>query len=110
MFPGRYDSTDKMFSNWAKRLAPGSAAFVESRPMGWYALGGTMCLMGILVLVIMFTAVADSFEFALPRFVFALPLVAIVLLIGSSWLLVSQQRETALDGWGSRIRTSAWRN
>src|SRR5262249_35194904 len=92
MFPGRNDSTDKMFSNWVERLAPGSAAFVESRPMGWYALGGTMCLMGILVLVIMFTIVADSFEFALPRFVFALPLVAIALLIGGSWLLVSQQR------------------
>jgi hypothetical protein len=60
--------------------------------MGWYALGGAMCLMGILVLVVMFTIVADSFEFALPRFVFALPLVAIVLLIGGSWLLVSQQR------------------
>jgi hypothetical protein len=48
--------------------------------------------MGILVLVVMFTIVADSFEFALPRFVFVLPLVAIVLLISGSWLLVSQQR------------------
>jgi hypothetical protein len=39
----------------------------------------------------MFTIVADSFEFALSHFLFALPLVAIVLLMGGSWLLVSQQ-------------------
>jgi membrane glycosyltransferase len=60
--------------------------------MGWYALGGIMCVMGVAVLVFMFAIVADSFESALPRFVFVLPLVAIALLIGGSWLLMSQQR------------------
>ena len=40
--------------------------------------------MGIVALVFMFTIVADSFEFALPPFVFAFPPDAIALLIGGS--------------------------
>lgn len=77
--------------------------------MGWYALGGIMCVMGVAVLVFMFTIVADSFEFALPRCVFVLPLVAIALLIGGSWLLMSQQRSARATLQNSAVQLEEFR-
>jgi membrane protein insertase Oxa1/YidC/SpoIIIJ len=73
--------------------------------MGWYALGGIMCVMGVAVLVFMFTIV----EFALPRCVFVLPLVAIALLIGGSWLLMSQQRSARATLQNSAVQLEEFR-
>ncbi len=63
-------------------------SFITSRIAGHY--GRPQKRLSLPPLIDPFAIAADSFDFALPRFVFALTLVAFALLVGGSWIFVSQ--------------------